>query len=185
MKRKKLSLVLVFALLLPMMTVFGQFDSVHAADEAGTYLDTNVNLTIHTRNLSGLPIYDGDGAVISGVTAPANQDFAISVIRKNNASMDTFYEVAPGRFLAANEVIQGIPTMAMNYYHAVVHVVAGGPVQVYDGNGTAIAGISVAGDSAWYTNQQAIDLNSGVTYYQISPDRYVCSNDVDSFTGAA
>lgn len=184
MKHKKLSLVLVLALLLPMMTVFGQFDSVHAAGGAGNYLDTNVNLTVHTRNLSGLPVYDADGAVISGVTAPANRDFAISVIRKNNASKDTFYEVGAGRFLSANEVIQGVPTMTMNYYHAVVHTIPGGLVQVYDGNGTAIAGISVAGDTAWYTNQQAIDLNSGVTFYQISPDRYVCSDDVDSFTGA-
>lgn len=184
MKHKKWSLVLVLALLLPMMTIFGQFNEVHASNEAGNYLDTNVNLTVHTRNLSGLPVYDANGTVIDGVTAPANQDFAISVIRKNNVSKDTFYQVGAGRFLNANEVIQGIPTMTMNYYHAVVHTISGGLVQVYDGNGTAIAGISVAGDTAWYTNQQAIDLNTGVTYYQISPDRYVCSDDVDSFTGA-
>lgn len=184
MNRKKLSLIVVLALIFPtLLTSFSVNNTVSAATNS-EWTQTKINLTIHTKNLMGMPLYDQQGQVIKDQSAPANQDYSVVETVRNNQTGETFYGIGNNQFLSAVEVMSGIPNMRVNYYHANIHVVNQPQIQLYDGNGIAIGGMYVKGDTSWYTNQQAVNIDTGVTYYQVSPNRYVSSNDVDSFVGA-
>lgn len=190
MSHKKLSLVLAVALISPALLGSFSTSTASAAKNApanaavsATWTDTTINITIHTKNLIGLPIYDQNGQIIEHQNAPANQDFATSQLHKNATTKEVFYKIGDNQYLSANEVLSGIKNIAITNYKAVIHTVNNAQIQLYDGNGNAINQVSVAGKSAWFTNQQAVNIDSGVIYYQISPNRYVSSNDISHITG--
>lgn len=189
MNHKKLSFILALSLVVPVL--FGGLSNADtslvaqnvSATTAPNFVDTTINATIHTRNLANLPIYDANGNVIKNQTAPANKDFVATAAHRQTSTGNLFFKVGDNQYLSSVEVSAGIPTVKINSLEAIVTTDNGGSVPLYDGNGNIIDGQSVGGNTSWYTNQQVINLNNGITYYQISTDRYISENNIASYSG--
>ncbi|AKP67655.1 SLAP domain-containing protein [Companilactobacillus ginsenosidimutans] len=175
MKHKILSLLLALALIFP---VLGSLYSTTDAQAAWT--DTALNVTIHSRNVSGLSIYDANGNVIPNATVTPNKDFASTSARRDTTSGNVFYKIADNQYLSSQEVLPGIPNLVVNSISSIVTTKAG-DTPLYDGNGVLVDGESVKGDGSWFTNKQVINIENGSTFYQISPNRYISSDYITGY----
>lgn len=192
MKRNKSTLVLALALLAPIFiggmanttTTFADTSAVtQAATTQDQWTDTVVNKTIHTKNQSGLPIYDANGKAIQYETITGNVDFATTVEHKNNKTGDIYYQIGDGQYLSSSELTSGRPELKTYDVSATVHTLSAfKTVPLYDGDGNAVNNESVSGDTNWYTNRQINNNDTGVSYYQIATNRYVSSEYIDTYT---
>lgn len=64
-----------------------------------------------------------------------------------------------------------------------MHTINKDNIPLYDGNLKEVTNEKLAGDSLWYTNKQIDNMDNGVTYYLVSTDRYVSSEDIDQVSG--
>ena len=177
MKYKIWSLFLVLAIAFPILGGLSNASTTEAA-----WTDTSLNVTIHTKNISNLPVYDQNGVVNSAVNVSGNKDFAATSARRDSTTGNVYYKIGDNEYLSSSEVLAGIPNLVVNAVNATV-TTKNGTIQLYDGNGNMVTGSTVDGNSSWYTNQQ-VDIQNGLTYYQISTNRYISSNDVTSTTAA-
>lgn len=182
-------IILGMGLLLVAPTLFlgaGNLTNVSAATDSAVvaqsqWSDVAINKTIHAKNLIGMPVYDANGNVLLHQSAAADAQYQVSVERKNNATGQILYEISDGVYLDSSEVETGVADMQVSYDHAIIHSIDSSNIPLYDQNGNVIPGVNLQGNYYWYTNQEIYDRDSGNSYFQVSTNRYVSEQDIDSY----
>lgn len=186
MKKLTISLTLLVAPLLLGGTVTANAATV-AQDatqtQAQTWTDTKVDQTIHTKNLIGMPVYNKNGVIQERQNVDADTDYHITSIHKSNQTGEVFYQFDNDKYIISNDVVGDTPDTVISNGEFDVHTIDKDNIPLYDGNLKQVADEKLAGDSLWYTNKQIDDRDTGVTYYLVSTDRYVSSNDIDEVSG--
>lgn len=188
MKKLTISLTLLIAPLL-----LGSLGTVNAAtantDEATTqvpaktWTEKTTDQTIHTKGLLGMPVYDKNGVIQERQSVDADTDYHVTSIRTNNRTGQMFYQFGDNQYIISDDVVGETPDLNTSYGELVVHTIDNANIPLYDGNLNEVSNEKLAGDSLWYTNKQIDNMDNGVTYYLVSTDRYVRSEDIDQVSG--